>query len=448
MVVKNTFISIEEGPPVPDMRRAHTAPSQASATTLEDPLCCLPLPRASSTPVSTSEVPGPETNFDRCCKEVQRWEREHRDDDQADGSHTLVVKNTFISVEEAPPVPDMLRAQTVPSHASAASTLEDPHCERPNASSAPAHMPEPGPEPEPLDRLRTEERWEHCDGCWAADGTPEFFTREVKQDAAMSLPWPEAVGTATVPVPPPEGATTQAAAVAPQMVPVMVPMAPVALSPLAGSAEGPIPFSMAPTVANMVSAEQAWPGVQQYGAIPVGFVAWPTPVGESDHPAAAETTAQAQGLTQVVDSSTGMLQVQWNVDARKLRGSCKQAVSPPFDLNFGSHFPRVPFKIVIYPKSVNDGKGGACFKKARGRGFLQLKCEAQLSGETVANVTFRFSLGSGKRKQDIHTTEISHNFAAYATCDTCRTMEWDFNEAVDEDSGTFSVQLEIVPHVS
>merc|ERR1719161_1487457 len=79
---------------------------------------------------------------------------------QADGPQIL-VKNTFISVEQ-PPVPDLQRAKTAPGP-NVASIREDPSSGIARASSTPASISEV-PGPEPLDRLRTEERWEHCDG--------------------------------------------------------------------------------------------------------------------------------------------------------------------------------------------------------------------------------------------------------------------------------------------
>jgi hypothetical protein len=163
--------------------------------------------------------------------------------------------------------------------------------------------------------------------------------------------------------------------------------------------------------------------------------AWLAPSGGSDPAVAAPPP-----VTQEFDSNTGILRVAWTVDARKLRGNSKQAVSDAFYLNFGSEFSRVPFKIVVYPKPVSNEKNGSCFKKSRGRGFLRLKCEADLSN-AVANLAFRFSIGSGQKRL-VQGSDIEHNFATNAVCDTCHT-EWPFHDAIDEGSDSFRVLLEI-----
>lgn len=99
---------------------------------------------------------------------------------------------------------------------------------------------------------------------------------------------------------------------------------------------------------------------------------------------------------------------------------------------------------MIYPKAVSDSKGGASFKKSRGHGFVQLKCEAELA-EAIANVRFRISIGSGDKLQPPRGP-VSHNFSSSAVCGLPKDQEeWDFSSVVDPDSATFVVCLEIVP---
>merc|ERR1740117_2599288 len=96
----------------------------------------------------------------------------------------------------------------------------------------------------------------------------------------------------------------------------------------------------------------------------------------------------------------------------------------------------VIFKMMLYPKVVSDTKGGASFKKARGCGFVQLKCEAELS-EAVAHVTWRVTIDGEKRGP------VPHNFALSAVSRLPKEQEeWDFNKAVQADSQTFVVCLE------
>jgi len=165
----------------------------------------------------------------------------------------------------------------------------------------------------------------------------------------------------------------------------------------------------------------------------------PTPDASSDAGA-----PQPQTLTRTFSINSACFRVHWVVDARKLRGNDKQAVSPPFELSFGSQFPNVTFKMMIYPKIVNDSKGGASFKKAKGRGYVQLKCEAELS-EAIANVSFRISIGSGDKHEEPRGP-VSHNFSSSAVCGLPKDLEeWDFASVVDQESMTFVVCLEIVP---
>jgi len=108
-------------------------------------------------------------------------------------------------------------------------------------------------------------------------------------------------------------------------------------------------------------------------------------------------------------------------------------------------FTEVPFKIMISPKVTNDGKGGTSFKKSKGTGFVQLKCEADLS-RIDASVKFRISIGSGETLQGARGP-ISHNFSQRSVCHLPPGLdEWDFSTAVDRESRTFAICLEIVPY--
>jgi hypothetical protein len=138
--------------------------------------------------------------------------------------------------------------------------------------------------------------------------------------------------------------------------------------------------------------------------------------------------------------------VTWTADARKLRSNDKQAVSPPFELSLGPQFPRVIFKMMAYPKIMGDGKGGASFKKANGRGFVQLKCESELT-DVVGAITFRISIGNAPTAQ-APRGPVAHNFASSAVCGLPRengVEEWDFSAVVDQESLTFVVCLEMMP---
>eukprot|EP00929_Paragymnodinium_shiwhaense_P115671 TRINITY_DN8468_c0_g1_i1.p1 TRINITY_DN8468_c0_g1~~TRINITY_DN8468_c0_g1_i1.p1 ORF type:complete len:432 (+),score=86.02 TRINITY_DN8468_c0_g1_i1:225-1520(+) len=146
--------------------------------------------------------------------------------------------------------------------------------------------------------------------------------------------------------------------------------------------------------------------------------------------------------------------IAWNVDARKLRGNDKQAVSPAFEVPL--LYPSVEvatgiFKMMIYPKAVSDGKGGSSFKKARGRGIVQVKCESDLPFREAGRVRFRISVGNGRERpaqQHGHAWELrgpaEHDFSHNAVAGLPKEKEeWDFNAVTDQESLTFEVRLEL-----
>jgi len=151
-----------------------------------------------------------------------------------------------------------------------------------------------------------------------------------------------------------------------------------------------------------------------------------------------------QTLSCNYQTDLGVFEVQWFVDARKLRGKDKLAVSPNFELPLGLHgTARAVFKLMINAKSTADRKGGACFKEAKGRGTIQLKCQTDLS-EASGDASFSIAIGSGVRAQK-KRGPIAHNFASNAVRGLLEEEEWDFATVIDDESLTFLVKLEFVP---
>jgi len=152
------------------------------------------------------------------------------------------------------------------------------------------------------------------------------------------------------------------------------------------------------------------------------------------------TELQSTGVLARPATASGCTHVHWAVSARKLDGQDKQAVSQVFMVELPGHGP-TPFKLVIYPKATNDGKHGAGFKKAKGKGRIVLKCEAQLE-EDLADVSFR--IGVGRAGQEFRGPETGNFFHfsnhGLSKCDE----EWDFAASVD-DSRMFVVTAEIAP---
>lgn len=363
------------------------------------------------------------------------------------------MKNTFLHVDEAPPpMPeDLRRAKTAPG----ATTLPGGQgimC-GPDFDSA-SSCQSPGSSPRAQQFVYAivpgaQDAWQMH---WAPDGTLRGTTPDFK------WPSPAVAGPAQMPL---------------RFLPVMVPMEsygayqPASIENVTGNQlginEGAQVYSATclpmlpsapmetspPTVpvqGNVVPTRPAQTSGGESGAmhacsqnaVPLGQK---TAVAEH-----AGRAIQPQSLTQAFDPNTGTAHVRWTVDARKLRGNDKHAVSPHFNLDFGRQAPPVPFKMMIGPNPSDVGRGGASFKKACGRGIVQLKCESM--SETALGVIFRFAIGNTRKKQP-PCRSIEHNFAVSAianvTCEQSRDpIEWDFTKAVDQESMTFDVFLEIV----
>lgn len=162
--------------------------------------------------------------------------------------------------------------------------------------------------------------------------------------------------------------------------------------------------------------------------------------------ALGSTDLRQAGLLTRPATSAGCTHVHWAVDARKLEGQDKQAVSQVFMVELPGHGP-TPFKLVLYPKATNDSKHGAGFKKAKGRGRVVLKCEAQLP-ENLADVSFRVGVGrAGASSETLQAFRgpVRENFFEHSCHGLPKSEEdWDFSASVD-DSRTFLVTLEIAP---
>uniref|UniRef100_A0A7S4W2S0 Uncharacterized protein n=1 Tax=Alexandrium monilatum TaxID=311494 RepID=A0A7S4W2S0_9DINO len=193
-----------------------------------------------------------------------------------------------------------------------------------------------------------------------------------------------------------------------------------------------LPVGSAPAAGSSASSASVEP------LLPLLQLAAPAP--------ASRRVPQPQTLTRAFSTSSGYFRVHWTVDARKLRGNDKQAISPPFELPFGDSHPCVPFKLMIFPLFMKDAKTGATFKRSQGRGIVQLKCEADLS-EAVAHVRFRISIGSGTTVRTPRGPAW-HSFTRGSVCGLPKDLEeWDFRAVVDQESMTFVVCLEVVPQI-
>jgi hypothetical protein len=161
---------------------------------------------------------------------------------------------------------------------------------------------------------------------------------------------------------------------------------------------------------------------------------------------------------------SGRTRVLWAVDARRLESQDKQAVSHVFEIELpaprtgkvtegadenataaeeAAQVERQAFRLLVHPTPKNDGRRGAGFKKSKGKGRIELKCEAQRPSD-ASDIIFRMGIGRGEHKQPTRGT-VAYNFADGGSC--CglpkSQEEWNFAQAVDS-TRTFLVVLEIM----
>jgi hypothetical protein len=311
----------------------------------------------------------------------------------------VTVKHTFIHF--APDKPSSLfRFATTPSE-SKSNKLEDTL-----QDDAPAKLP--APPPLPLETFTT------------ADGFEDAIEAPAPPTGFLSGPTPSMGSNMGVYSGMPQGAGFGVPQCAPPFAPAPAMVDP---SPV-GPPPPPVPPPEAPPPAVEVAGDAELPAVPDRDAI--------------------RSVCQPNKLTCTDASGNGWSRVQWAVEARKLDSKDKHAVSPPFMIDLPKHGPAA-FRIQLYPRPTNQGRGGEGFKKAKGRGRIELKCESVLS-QDVDEVTFRFGIGIESTQQSTRGP-VSVNFVT----NTCGGLpkaeeEWEFASAID-DTRTFLVFVELAPPV-
>lgn len=148
----------------------------------------------------------------------------------------------------------------------------------------------------------------------------------------------------------------------------------------------------------------------------------------TDDPTLPDPGPTPTGMGVSVENLAGGEQlVVWTAHSKFLTTRDKSAVSPEFILDIPGVGAR-PFRIVLYPAASGAGKGAGSFKKAKGKGRIELKCEAQLPH---AASTLWFGLGRGELQQ-APRGPVVHDFGDRNTCGLPSAVEvWDFGVAVD-----------------
>lgn len=135
-------------------------------------------------------------------------------------------------------------------------------------------------------------------------------------------------------------------------------------------------------------------------------------------------------------SERGTTWIRWTLPGSKLKSGDQKAVSLPFELLLGSGC-REKFKLMLFPKVSFDGKGGRSFKKSKGKGYLQLKCEAD-SVSAGSTIMFRFYV-DGQRAAS--SCMVTHDFSKHAVCAMPKDEFFDLAQCII--NGRLEVGIEV-----
>jgi len=126
--------------------------------------------------------------------------------------------------------------------------------------------------------------------------------------------------------------------------------------------------------------------------------------------------------------------IHWAVKARILGTSDKSVVSPEFLIDVPG-VGACPFRMVLVPRAKGDSKGAGSFRKAKGHGKIELKCEAELPEHVPP---FKVFLWIGETPC-LARGPVQQRFAQQSVCSLPREDDdWDFAAVVD-DSDSFVV---------
>ncbi|CAJ1454262.1 unnamed protein product [Effrenium voratum] len=329
----------------------------------------------------------------------------------------IVVKNTFIDLDDAPRVPILARYASMP--AKFAHEGEEDEPDELDEVRPPAGLPsidEPPPMPE-LYRVVTYDGWE-----------PQ---QEWSWSKGQPLPDPGPGGGYQQPVMPAG--------------PMVIPGSAMVILP--NGIMGPVPAT--------IPDDMALP--QKFARWPNGIPAPPTeapsvelkdapvsPVPDKE-PAVlppARVEPRAPVLQRAFSVNSAIFRIHWTVDAKVLKSSDREKVSPPFEVSMGGK--EVQFKMCLRPTVTSESRGGASFRKAKGKGTVDLRCLNELDPARSCPMSFRIAVGKGSDAKRISST-VRHDFSQRAICPLPDgEEEWDFKTVVDEDSQTFVVVLEVV----
>lgn len=344
------------------------------------------------------------------------------DSDDQKAPHVVVVKNTFIDLDDAPRMPTLARVATTPArYVESSKGIEDEDdtdeegAEEDTGGQVEEGTDAPPPMPE-LYRVATYDEYEpETNWAWTVSSPiPDKPAGYSGGPAPIPSPMP-------IPAQPVPGSATIVVVPAPATMPMGGSPTPV-----------PIPQGMAPP--------------QRFDRWPQGI---PTPTSLPEEPREASTSPRpadppapaaprAPVLQRAFSVNSRIFRIHWTVDARVLKSSDREKVSPPFEVSMDGQ--EIQFKLCLRPSLTSESRGGASFRKAKGKGSVDMRCLSEISRTCV--MTFRVAIGKGSESHKVSRT-MKHDFSQKPICQLEGDDEWDFKTVTDEESQTFVVVLEV-----
>lgn len=154
----------------------------------------------------------------------------------------------------------------------------------------------------------------------------------------------------------------------------------------------------------------------------------------------SKSTSMRPGALETHQMGANKELVRWCVDGTRFESHQERILSPEFQLHFPGQAEPFSFRLVILATQTG-GKHGAGFRKAKGRGSIELKCQSTVPAN-VANAVFSISMGHGIGRQT-NPTPIVHNFVDKTCCPLRNGEEadWDFKQSVDGKGCEISVEV-------
>ena len=153
--------------------------------------------------------------------------------------------------------------------------------------------------------------------------------------------------------------------------------------------------------------------------------------------------APRPGALDQESTASGSERIRWCVDGQKLESHAEKLISPEFRLRLPGSSTESPFRIMLLATQTG-GKHGAGFKKAKGKGNIELKC----LGSFEADLSMLVTVGSGSRKQKAREV-VRHGFAEKSCCPLPKggrdPFVWNLKAALCKETKCVEVCIEVLP---